>query len=177
MDEVALPTASTRCQLSFETGLRILLAASQQHTTLHTTAGLLLTLSRVGPGQFLVGRPDAAGSGVGGPVGGTLSSGLKKKISQRPRAAPALCRVPFFGWDVKRVSWLSEVIKDPMALIVRVGVSTPVSWPSNHHGHLIIPSLQLAHSSPLRSSVTIPQVVASNENVFSVNLPGKITDK
>ena len=50
----------------------------QQHTTLHTTAGLLLKLSRVGPGQSLDGRPDAAGSGVGGPVGGTLSSGLKK---------------------------------------------------------------------------------------------------
>ena len=47
---------------------------SQQHTTLHTTAGFLLKLSRVGPGQFLDGRLDAAGSGVGG----TLSSGLKK---------------------------------------------------------------------------------------------------
>ena len=44
------------------------------HTTLHTTAGLLLKLSRVGPGESLDGRPD----GVGGPVGGTLSSGLKK---------------------------------------------------------------------------------------------------
>jgi hypothetical protein len=49
----------------------------QQHTTLHTTAGLLLKLSRVGPGQFLNGRPDAAGSGFGGPVGGTLSYGIK----------------------------------------------------------------------------------------------------
>ena len=48
------------------------------NTTLHTTAGLLLKLSRVGLGQSLDGRPDAAGSGVGGPVGGTLSSGLKK---------------------------------------------------------------------------------------------------
>ena len=46
----------------------------------HTTAGLLLKLSRVGPGQFLDGRPDAAGSGVGGPVGITLSSGLEKNI-------------------------------------------------------------------------------------------------
>ena len=53
------------------------LGVSQQHTTLHTTAGLLLKLSRVGPGQFLDGGPDAAGSGVGGPIGGTLSSGLK----------------------------------------------------------------------------------------------------
>ena len=33
----------------------------QQYTTLHTTSGLLLKLSRVGPGQFLDGRPDAAG--------------------------------------------------------------------------------------------------------------------
>ena len=38
---------------------------------------LLLKLSRVGPGQFLDGRPDAAGSGVREPVGGTFSSGLK----------------------------------------------------------------------------------------------------
>jgi hypothetical protein len=30
---------------------------------------------------------------------------------------------------------------------------------------------------PLLSPVTIPQVVAVNENVFSVNVPGKITDK
>ena len=53
----------------------------QQHTTLHTAMayGLLLKLSSVGPGQFLDGRPDATGSGVGGPVGGTLSSGLKTK--------------------------------------------------------------------------------------------------
>jgi cytochrome c peroxidase len=41
---------------------------NQQHTTLHTTAGLLLKLSRVGPGQFLDGRPDSAGSGFGGPL-------------------------------------------------------------------------------------------------------------
>jgi hypothetical protein len=97
----------------------------------HTTAGLLLKLSRVGPSQSLDGRPDAAGSGVGGPVGGTLSSGLKK-ISQCPRAVigdtAALCSVLSFGWDVKRVSWLFEVIKVPMALIVRVGVLSLVSW-------------------------------------------------
>ena len=69
----------------------------QQHTTLHTAAGLLLKLSRVGPVQFLDGRPDAAGSGVGGPVGGTLSSGLKNIPMPK-------CRVPSFEWYVKRVS-------------------------------------------------------------------------
>ena len=71
----------------------------------HVTAGLLLKLSRVGTGQFMDGRPDAAGSGVGGPVGGTLSSDLKK--SQCPRAVigdTAMCRVQSFGWDVKQVS-------------------------------------------------------------------------
>ena len=67
--------------------------AQIQHTTLHTTAGLLLKLNRVGLGQFLDGRPDAAGSGVGGPVGGTLPSGLIGDT--------ALCRVLSFGWDVK----------------------------------------------------------------------------
>ena len=46
---------------------------SQQQTTLHPTAGLFLKLSRVGPGRSLDGRPDAAGSGVGGLVGDTLS--------------------------------------------------------------------------------------------------------
>jgi hypothetical protein len=41
-------------------------------------AGFSMMLSRVGPGWSLDGRPDAAGSGVRGPVGGTLSSGIKK---------------------------------------------------------------------------------------------------
>ena len=50
-------------------------------------------------------------------------------------------------------------------------------WPSYHHGHQIIPYFQLDHSSPLLSPVTIPQVVVVNENVFSVNLPGKIRVK
>ena len=49
------------------------------HTTLHPTTGFPLNLSRVCPGWSLDGTPDAAGSGVGGPVGGTLSSGLKKE--------------------------------------------------------------------------------------------------
>ena len=31
-----------------------------------------------------------------------------------------------------------------------------------------------AHSSLVLSPVTIPQVVAVNENVFSVNLPGEV---
>ena len=43
----------------------------------YPTAGLLLKLSRVGPGRSLDGRSYAARSGVGGPVGGTLSSGHK----------------------------------------------------------------------------------------------------
>jgi hypothetical protein len=75
---------------------------SQQHNPLHLTAGLLLKLSSVGPGQFLDGRPDSAGSGVGGPVGGTLFSGLKKYIPMPQDAA--LCRVLSFGWDIKWVS-------------------------------------------------------------------------
>uniref|UniRef100_A0A8C8H8V5 Rho/rac guanine nucleotide exchange factor (GEF) 18b n=1 Tax=Oncorhynchus tshawytscha TaxID=74940 RepID=A0A8C8H8V5_ONCTS len=47
----------------------------QQHTTLHPSAGLPLKLSRIGPGRSLGGRPNAAGSGDGGPVGGVLFSG------------------------------------------------------------------------------------------------------
>ena len=50
-----------------------------------------------------MGDPDAAGSGIGGPGGGTFSSGLKKC----PRAVIgdiAMCRVPSFVWDVKQVS-------------------------------------------------------------------------
>jgi hypothetical protein len=43
--------------------------------------------------------------------------------------------------------------------------------------HTITYSFQLAHSSPLLSPVTIPKVVDVNENVFSVNLPGKIMVK
>ena len=98
-------------------------------TTLYTTTGLLLKLSRVCPVQSLDGRPDAAGSSVGGPVRGTLSSGLKKNICPRAMIGDtALCGVLSFRWDVKWESWLFEVIKDPMALIVRVGVLTLVSW-------------------------------------------------
>ena len=48
------------------------------------TAGLPPKLSRVGSGWSLDGRPDAAGSGVGGPVGGTLSSGKKKENPNAP---------------------------------------------------------------------------------------------
>jgi hypothetical protein len=143
----------------------------QQLTTLHPTAGWLLKLSRVSSGQSLGGRPDATGSDVGGPVGGTLSSHQQKIyniISQFPGDVIGditLCRVLSFRWDVKRVSCISVVIKDPMALIVRVGVLTLVSW-LNSLSHLIIPRLQLAHLS------TIPQVITVNENLFSVNLPG-----
>jgi hypothetical protein len=62
------------------------------------------------------------------------------------------CRVLPFGWDFWWVSWISVVSKDPVALIVRVGVLTLVCWldsQSDQYGHLIIPSFQLAHSSPL----------------------------
>jgi hypothetical protein len=76
----------------------------QQHTNLHTTAGLFLKLSRVGPGQFLDGIPYAAGSGVVGPVGGTLSSGLKTYPNSPGECLGTLCRVLSFGWDVKWVS-------------------------------------------------------------------------
>jgi hypothetical protein len=138
--------------------------------------------SKAKQGWSLDGSPDATGSGVGGPVGGPLSSGLKK-ISQIPRAVIgdiALCRVLCFRSDVKQVSRLSVVTKDPMALIVRVGVLKLVSWlisnlafipsQSSNHPQFTIGSFLLSH-------VTIPQVVAVNENVFSVNLPGKIRDK
>ena len=73
------------------------------------------------------------------------------------------------------------VTKDPMALITRVGVLTVVSWlnsqiwPSNHHGHVIMYELPIG--SYILSPVTIPQVVAVNENMFSVNLTGKIRVK
>ena len=74
---------------------------SQQHAS-------EATLGWVGPGQSLGGRPDAAGSGVGGPVGGTFSSGKIKKQSQYPRAVIgdiALCILLLsFGCDVKWVS-------------------------------------------------------------------------
>eukprot|EP00063_Salmo_salar_P038516 XP_014013351.1 PREDICTED: myosin-14-like [Salmo salar] len=44
---------------------------------------LSLKLSRVSPGWALDGRSDAAGSGVGGPVGGTLSSGQRRSQCAR----------------------------------------------------------------------------------------------
>jgi hypothetical protein len=74
------------------------------------TAGLLLKLSRVDPGRSLDGRPDAAGSGVGRPVG-CIPFLWSKIINIYPNAPGdiALCRVPSFGWDFKRVSCLSVV--------------------------------------------------------------------
>ena len=47
---------------------------------------------------------DAAGSGVGGAVGGTFSSGLKKIYPRAVIRDLALCRVLSFGLDVKWVS-------------------------------------------------------------------------
>ena len=67
----------------------------QQHTTLR------LKLSSFGPSWSLDGRLDTAGSGVGRPVGGTLSSGLKK-ISQCPREVIwdiALCSGTSTDWS------------------------------------------------------------------------------
>ncbi len=42
-------------------------------------------------------------------------------------------RAPSFGWDVKPRSWLSVVIKNPMALLVKSRGVTPVSWPNSLH--------------------------------------------
>ena len=49
----------------------------RQHVWIEVVGFFLTRNMHVGPGQSLDGRPDVAGSGVGGPVGGTLSSGLK----------------------------------------------------------------------------------------------------
>ena len=64
------------------------------------------------------------------------------------------------------------VTKDPMGLVIRVGVLNflvkfPI-WPPNH------PQLPIGS---FISPVTNPQVLAVHENVFSVNLPGKIRVK
>ncbi len=39
-------------------------------------------------------------------------------------------KLSVFGWDVKPRSWLSVVIKNPMALLVKSRGVTPVSWPN-----------------------------------------------
>ena len=80
-------------------------------------------------GWSLNGRPAAAGSGVGVPAGGTLPF-WSKAIPMPPDSEGeiALCSVMSFRWDVKQVSRLSEVIKNDMALIVRVDVLNTVSW-------------------------------------------------
>ena len=49
---------------------------------LHPTTGVPPKLNRIGPCPSLDGRPGAAGRGVGGSFGGTLSFGLKKRIAQ-----------------------------------------------------------------------------------------------
>ena len=50
----------------------------------------------VSPGWSLGGRPDAAGSGVGGPVGGTLFSGLNKMPPRAVIGDIAWCRGAVF---------------------------------------------------------------------------------
>ncbi len=44
----------------------------------------------------------------------------------------------YSGWDVKPRSWLSVVIKNPMAILVKSMGVTPVSWPNSHHWHVSI---------------------------------------
>ncbi len=43
-------------------------------------------------------------------------------------------QAPSFGWDVKPRSWLSVVIKNPMALLVKSRGVTPVSWQNSPAG-------------------------------------------
>ena len=60
----------------------------------------------------LFGKWIAAGSGVGGPVGGSLSS----------------CQKSSFGWYVKQSSWISVGIKVLFSL-----VSWPITQPGFHN--------------------------------------------
>jgi hypothetical protein len=86
-------------------------------------------------------------------------------------------RVSSFGWDVKRGSGLPVVTKDPMTLIGKVGVLTQVSWLNSQSGpHTIMATIPASNwlIHPLFPPVTIPQVMAVKENMFLVNLPGKI---
>jgi hypothetical protein len=62
----------------------------------------------------LDGRPDAALSGVGGPVGGTLPSGLSR--SQGSEWDIALRRIPSFRLDVKTGVLTLHPLKIPMHL-------------------------------------------------------------
>ena len=76
------------------------------------------------------------------------------------------------------MSCLSVVTKDPMALIVRVGVLTLVSSLNSQSGpHTIMAQLPIGSFIPFLFPVTILQVVAVNENVFSVKLLGEIRVK
>ena len=68
------------------------------------------------------------------------------------------------------------VTTDPMALLVRLGVLT-LMFTAKIHNLALMSSPDLIGSFLLLSPVTIPQTVAVNENVFSVNLPGKIKVK
>ena len=63
------------------------------------------------------------------------------------------------------------VTKDPMALIVRLGVLTLMFTAKIHNLALMSSPDLIGSFIPL---LNIPQVVAENDNVFSVNLPGKM---
>jgi hypothetical protein len=112
-------------------------AASQQHTTLDPTAGLPLKLSRVGPGRSLDGRPDAAGSGVGGAVGGTFASGLRRYPGSEVDIGCCLLDGMLNGCPDSLCS-----LKKPITYHKSKGVNPDVmtkfpTWSHSHHDHLI----------------------------------------
>ncbi len=55
-----------------------------------------------------------------------------------PQATLGIALYISFGWDVKPSSWLSVVIKNPMALLVKSRGVTPVSWSNSLHWPLSI---------------------------------------
>jgi hypothetical protein len=120
-----------------------------QHTTLYPTAHLPLKRSRVGPGGALDRRPDAAGSGVKGPIGDTLSFGLNIYIY-------TCCKSRGVNPAVRAEFWCPGWIPN-LALIL--------SWPPNH------PQLPIgSFIPPLPCNYSLGCDI--NENVFSFNFPG-----
>ncbi len=127
-----------------------------------------MKLSRVEPGQYLDGRPPdktrlLLEELLVRPTGGCSPCSLWVLTPQYSDGDTTVKKAPSFGWDVKPRSWLSVVIKNPMALLVKSRGVTPVSWLKFpplalvYHGHPIIPipliGSILTLSSPLVAGV------------------------
>ncbi len=115
---------------------------SHSHITMQPKTSCPLKLSRVEPGQYLDGKPHGITRLLLEEVLVRTAGGAQPVVCVGPNApvtGTLYCQKGLsFGRAVKPRSWLSEVIKNPMALLVKSRGVTPVSWQNSLHWPLSI---------------------------------------